>query len=280
MITFQKIAILGMGFMGASLASSVRRFGSPGVQIRGYDPLEGRSAWSQSAGIVDQVFSNIADTVQGADLIVSAAPVDHIVSTLVEASLYAKHGAIFTDMGSTRERIETTLLKEFSAGVSHAGSHPMAGSEKTGPESNKDILFVGKWVFLTPGTASIPALDTLENFWKQLGANVARMGAKEHDSIVAYTSHLPHLAAFALAQTLPQKWEDFVAGGFRDTTRIASGLSEIWTPIFDTNRPGVLEALDQYLVILQQWRNALGEAGTQAIEVLVRKANESRQRLN
>ena len=156
MITFQKIAILGMGFMGASLASSVRRFGSPGVQIRGYDPLEGRSAWSQSAGIVDQVFSNIADTVQGADLIVSAAPVDHIVSTLVEASLYAKHGAIFTDMGSTRERIETTLLKEFSAGVSHAGSHPMAGSEKTGPESNKDILFVGKWVFLTPGTASAP----------------------------------------------------------------------------------------------------------------------------
>ncbi len=280
MITFQKIAILGMGFMGASLASSVRRFGSPGVQIRGYDPLEGRSAWSLSAGIVDQVFSNIADTVQGADLIVSAAPVDHIVSTLVEASLHAKQGAIFTDMGSTRERIETTLGQDFGPGILHAGSHPMAGSEKTGPESNKDILFVGKWVFLTPGTASISALDALEGFWKQLGAKVARIGAREHDNIVAYTSHLPHLAAFALVQTLPQKWEEFVAGGFRDSTRIASGLSEIWTPIFDTNRPGVLEALDQFLANLHQWRNALAEPGTQTIEDLIQKANESRSRLN
>lgn len=269
-----------MGFMGASLAASVRRFGPPGVDLRGYDPLYGRSAWSLSAGIVDHVFSTIRETVQDADLIVCAAPVDQIVSTLLEASQHAKRGAVFTDMGSTRERIETTLGKKIPPGICHAGSHPMAGSEKTGPETNKDILFVGKWVFLTPGTASQRTLDSLGDFWKQLGAKVSRIGAKEHDSIVAYTSHLPHLAAFALTQSLPPKWEEFVAGGFRDTTRIASGLSEIWAPIFDTNRQSVLEALDQYLLNLQQWRSALGAAGTLEIERLIQKANESRNRLN
>lgn len=278
-MAFQKIAILGMGFMGASLAASMRRFGPPDWEIRGYDPVEGRPAWAISAGIVDHAFSNIAKTIDGADLVVSAAPVDHIVPTLLEAACHSKPGAILTDLGSTRERIETALSEGLPKGVIHAGSHPMAGSEKTGPEHCKDILFVGKWIFLTPGTSNHQTLDALEGFWEKLGARVARLGAREHDQIVATTSHLPHLAAFALAKTLPQKWEEFVAGGFRDTTRIASGASEIWTPIFDTNRSCVLEALDQYLANLQEWREALSKPGTGEIEKLVRKANEVRNRL-
>lgn len=279
-MAFQKIAILGMGFMGASLAASMKRFGSPDWEIRGFDPVEGRPAWAQSAGIVDQSFSSIEKTVEDADIVVSAAPVDHIVGTLLEAARHAKPGAVLTDLGSTRERIESALREALPSGVIHAGSHPMAGSEKTGPEHCKDILFVGKWIFLTPGTANGKTLDAMEDFWKKLGARVARIGAREHDQIVATTSHLPHLAAFALANTLPKKWEEFVAGGFRDTTRIAGGASEIWTPIFDTNRSCVLEALDQYMARLQEWRQALVQPGTEEIEKLVRKANEVRGRLN
>jgi len=278
-MVFQKIAILGMGFMGASLAASIRRFGSPDWEIRGFDPLEGRPAWAQSAGIVDCAFSSIKETVEGADLVVSAAPVDHIVGTILEAARHMKQGAILADLGSTRERIETALCEGLPKGAIHAGSHPMAGSEKTGPEHCKDILFVGKWIFLTPGTSSHPALDALEGFWEKLGARVARLGAKEHDQIVATTSHLPHLAAFALANTLPRKWEEFVAGGFRDTTRIAGGAPEIWTPIFDTNRSCVLEALDQYMANLKEWRDALANPGTFEIDKLVKKANETRSRL-
>lgn len=271
--------------MGASLAASMRRFGPSEWQIRGFDPLEGRPAWAVSAGIVDQAFSNIAQAVEGADLIVSAAPVDQIVETLVEAARYSRPGAILTDLGSTRERIENALCEMLPKGVIHAGSHPMAGSEKTGPEHCKDILFVGKWIFLTPGNGNRDGvgndetLSALAGFWEKLGARVARLGAREHDQIVATTSHLPHLAAYALASTLPQKWEEFVAGGFRDTTRIAGGVSEIWTPIFDTNRSSVLEALDQYIENLYKWREALLKPGTEEIDMLVKKANETRGRL-
>lgn len=266
---------MGLGFMGASLAASCKRFGMG--RVSAYDPIGARCSWAQSAGIVDRAYPDIAGAVKNADLVVSAAPVDRIVETLLEASRNVPGHALLTDLGSTRSMIDEQLAGALPKGVAHAGSHPLAGSEKTGPEGCSDILFVGKLVLLTPVSASEAQLRLLQGFWETLGARVETMDSVQHDRILAQTSHLPHLVAYALAQSLPGDWHNFAATGFRDTTRIAKGSPEIWGPIMHSNRKMVLEALDRFEQELARWRETLVGGDPEKIRDLVAEANQIRK---
>jgi len=273
----QELAILGLGFMGASLAAAWKRFGLG--PVRAYDPVSARCSWALSAGIVRRGYSSVAEAVQGADIVACAAPVNHIVGSLLEAARHASAGAILTDLGSARTQIDAALKEKLPAGVAHAGSHPLAGSEKTGPEQCSDILFVGKLVLLTQVSASAAQMALLRELWERLGARTESIDSVEHDRILAETSHLPHLVAFALAKSLPAAWRPFAATGFKDTTRIAGGSPEIWGPIFHSNRAMLLVALDRFQNELTDWRRKIDAGDCQALHEIIVEANRARKEL-
>lgn len=272
-----RLAVLGLGFMGASLAAAWKRFALG--KVSAFDPVPARVSWALAAGVIDRGADSVAAAVQDADLVVSAAPVDRIVGNLVEAAAHAPPGAIFTDLGSTRSEIDGRLKTSLPQGVGHAGSHPLAGSEKSGPQQCNDILFVGKRVLVTPVTATGEQLARLTNWWEALGARVDTIDSLEHDRILAQTSHLPHLVAFVLARSLPGEWKEFTATGFRDTTRIAAGSPEIWGPIFQTNRSMLLEAMDRFEREWAQWRQTVEAGDVEGLGQSIKGANAARKAL-
>src|SRR5262249_47568639 len=160
-----------------------------------------------------------------------------LAAQVLEAAGSCRPGALLTDVGSTKAAIVRTLDGRLPAGVGFVGSHPLAGSEKTGFQNGRADLFDGRLVFVTPGPAPEKgALARVCAFWGQLGALVEVMSPEEHDQALALTSPLPHLAAAALAGALPHEWRRLTGTGFRDATRLASGSPEVWTAIFRSNR--------------------------------------------
>lgn len=161
------------------------------------------------------------------------------------------------------------------------GSHPLAGSEKSGYPFADPQLLVGRWVVVTPTAHSdAGATERIVAFWQALGARVQLMAPEDHDRALAMTSHLPHLVASALAGILPPKWADLAASGFRDTTRIAAGPPEIWTPIFLHNRPALLEALAEFETRLHLFRQALETENADALSVLLAQGKARRESLS
>jgi len=161
------------------------------------------------------------------------------------------------------------------------GSHPLAGSEKSGYQFADPQLLVGRWVVVTPTDRSeARATERIVAFWQALGARVQLMAPEDHDRALAMTSHLPHLVASALAGMLPLKWADLAASGFRDTTRIAAGPPEIWTPIFLHNRPALLEALTEFEARLCLFRQALETENADALSALLAQGKARRESLS
>src|SRR5262249_31406835 len=158
-------------------------------------------------------------------------PVDLIAAQVLSAAPHCSRGTVLTDAGSTKSKIAAEIEDRLSSGVQFVGSHPLAGSEKRGTQHARADLFQDRVTVVTktPRT-DLRALERTSNFWRALGARVTLMDPVDHDKAVALTSHLPHLLAAALCQTL--RFPELAATGFRDTTRIASGDPEIWTGIF------------------------------------------------
>ncbi len=166
------------------------------------------------------------------------------------------------------------------AGVEFVGSHPLAGSERHGFAHAKADLLEGRLVVVTPTTETTDnALSRIRDFWAALGARVRVMDAEEHDRALALTSHLPHLLASALAGVLPPEWHDLAASGFRDTTRLAAGLPDLWSAIFHANSMHVLSALDRLETQLHHFRAALLQNDRSALEALLRQGKTVRDDL-
>ncbi|MCS7168218.1 MAG: prephenate dehydrogenase/arogenate dehydrogenase family protein [Gemmatales bacterium] len=289
----ETVAIIGVGLLGGSLGLAVRQ---RGLARRVVGVVRRAEAISDvlKQGIVTEATVEIAEAVRQADLVLVCTPVDCIAKHVCQAFRYAPSHAVLTDVGSTKARlvaeVEASWLQMRSSGGAEAfsaaecrfvGSHPLAGSEKSGYEHAQAQLFVGRWVIVTPTPRSCPeATERLVEFWEGLGARVQLMAPEDHDQALALTSHLPHLLASALAGILPGKWADFAASGFRDTTRIASGLPEIWTPIFLHNREAVLDALQQLENRLEQFRQALQHEDREKLFRLLAEGKARRDSLN
>jgi prephenate dehydrogenase len=185
-----------------------------------------------------------------------------------------------TDVGSTKAGIVRALEGRLPAGVRFVGSHPLAGSEKSGPEHARADLLEGRLVVVTPTAATDElALAGVTEFWRALGARVEHIGPEEHDEALALTSHLPHLLASALAGVLPPQWQELTATGFRDTTRLAGGSPTVWAPIFRANRAAVLAALDRLGEQLGRFRQALAEGDGELLEALLGQGKQVRDGL-
>jgi prephenate dehydrogenase len=264
MRTWDTVAIIGVGLIGGSigLALAKRKLAR---RIVGIGRTKASLDSALARGCITEAATSIADGVRQADLIVVCTPVGQIAQHVAEAGQHMPEGSVITDAGSTKAELvvkaEAALADRFSRQMPFVGSHPLAGSEKNGPEASSADLLEGRVVVVTETDVSHhDVVDTIDEFWQSLGARVVRMSPGDHDAAMASTSHLPHLLASALAVATPHDFLPLTATGWQDTTRIASGDVELWQQIFQSNRSRALKALADFETVLAQFHAAL-EAG-------------------
>lgn len=257
---FRQLTLLAPGLLGGSVAQAARARGLAERIVLWTRRPEARLKLREQPWC-DAVADTPADAVRDADFVVLAPPVDRIVPLTRDIAAHLAPGAIVTDVGSVKGEI-ARLGHAALAGRAHfVGSHPMAGSEKTGWEHASPELFARRVCFVTPlSETDAPAAEKVVRFWRDLGSEVATVSPDEHDEIVAHISHLPQVIATSLATFLARKnpaWRNFAGGGLRDTTRIAASDPAMWRAILEQNRDEILRALCDYQDELQAFHAAL-----------------------
>jgi prephenate dehydrogenase len=240
------IAILGTGLMGASLGLALKRREVP-VRIHAYARRKETCDAALERGVADAAFDDPAEAVCGADVVVLCVPVLTIPELAKACRAGFKKGAVVTDVGSTKACLNS-LMEEVLAdtGAEFIGSHPICGSEQQGIEAGDADLYEGAVTVVTPhALAEQGSVEKISSLWKSVGSSVTVMDAKEHDCILAATSHLPHVVAAALALSAGDNGL-FCGSGFRDTTRIAEGSPQVWSDIVRTNAPALKTALKSF----------------------------------
>jgi prephenate dehydrogenase len=273
------LTIVGVGLIGGSIGLAARR-----RRLAGHIIGVGRQASSLdralAVGAIDDASLDLADAVHRADVAIFCTPVDRIVEQICSVASHCRSGTVLTDAGSTKAAIVRGVDGQLPTGVSFVGSHPLAGSEKRGPEHADADLFQDRITVVTRDQHTDPAaFERVTTLWRELGARVRVMTPDDHDRALAMTSHLPHLLASALAGVLPADLFDLTATGFRDTTRVAAGDSSIWTGIFSQNRLAVLDALGLMEERLRGYRAALERNDCATLDTLLSQAKKVRDAL-
>ena len=250
------LAIVGVGLMGASVGAAALAKGVA-RQVIGVDTSIKHLESAFRNRSITAVASHVDLAVRESDFVVVCTPVDSIANLVVEASRCAEPHAVITDVGSTKRRI-VEAVEKLAPSARYVGSHPMAGSEKKGPDFARNDLFDNRPVILTCTNRTDPKITQLvTDFWNALGSRVVTMTPEEHDAAVAAVSHLPHAVSAALAGCTDLNLVPVSAGGWRDTTRVAGAGPGIWTPIFRENREAVIAALDHFSDHLAGFRRLL-----------------------
>jgi cyclohexadieny/prephenate dehydrogenase len=261
---FTKVALIGVGLIGSSLAHAMRR-GGLAAHIAGHARSAETRARASELGFCDSMHAEAADAARGADLVVLCTPVGALQGAAATISAALKPGAIVTDVGSVKTAVIRDVGPHIPEGVHFIPGHPIAGTEHSGPDAGFAELFDGRWCILTPvaGTDE-QALSTLTEFWRGCGSRVEVMDSRHHDLVLAITSHLPHLIAYNIVGTaadLEQVTQGevikFSAGGFRDFTRIAASDPVMWRDVFLNNREAVLEVLGRFSEDLSALQRAI-----------------------
>ena len=276
---FDQIAILAPGLLGASVARAARHYGAarkitlwarrPETRLQ----LKGQP-WC------DAVADLPADAVRGAQLVILCAPVDQIVPLTQQIAPAVAAGALVTDVGSVKGEISRLGHKALAGHAHFVGSHPMAGSEKTGWEHGRADLFARRTVFVTPlPETEAKAAERVAAFWAALEADVATLEPDAHDEIVAHISHLPQVLASTLCASLARKaprWRNYAGGGLRDTTRIAGSDPKLWKTILDQNRYEVLRAVRGYQEELHGLERALANRDWFEVQAILERGRAYR----
>src|SRR4051812_13900235 len=251
---FQRVALIGFGLIGGSIARAARLQGLAG-EIVTTARSEKTRARVKELGIVDRVVASNAEAVRDADLVILCIPVGACGEVAAEIASHLKPGAIVSDVGSVKGAVVRDMAPHLPAGVHFVPAHPVAGTEHSGPDSGFAELFIDRWCILTPPPegAGPDAVEKLRAFWAGLGAKVEIMTPEHHDMVLAITSHLPHLIAYTIVGTADElegvtqsEVLKFSAGGFRDFTRIAASDPTMWRDVFLTNKDAVLEMLGTF----------------------------------
>jgi len=270
------VAIVGVGLIGGSIGLALRNRGLA-KQVIGIGRDTATLQQAMQSGAVTRTTTDLNEGVAAADLVIVCTPVESIVRYVRQAAAACPAGALLTDAGSTKAEIVNALASGLPVGVSYIGSHPIAGSEKTGAAHATADLFEGRTVVLTP-TEQSPAdkVDQLRNFWSSLGATVHVMTPEAHDAALAASSHLPHLVAASLAGATELDVLPLTAGGWRDTTRVAAGSPELWTQIIGQNRTNILASLARFEESLSALRSALETKDDRRLTELLTEAKRVR----
>ncbi len=279
----RRLAIIGVGLLGGSVARGARAAGlAKEIVGIGRDPARLQPALAD--GALDHVSTDLAEGVRGADFVVLAVPVLASERLLERVWQTADDDAIITDVGSTKANVVAAARRlEPSRRVAFVGSHPMAGSDRSGYAFSRADLFQGAWVLVTPTESTEPrALKTVTEFWEALGARVASLDPERHDRVVAAISHLPHLVAYALVDAVtrfePTAFE-FAARGFKDTTRIAASDPRMWQEVFLANREALAASVDVFRRALTDLEDLVARGEATPLESAIAAISRQRESL-
>ena len=248
--------------IGGSIGGAARRVGIP---VTGWDPSPEVCTKASGLGLVDSIEPSAEEAVSKATLVVAACPVPQVARLLARISKAARPGTLLTDVGSTKRSILEVMRGKIPPEIEYLGSHPLAGSEKSGPDHADPKLVDRRIVALCPeASTTAAAMERLAGFWKSLGATVVSCPADRHDLLLSLTSHLPHLLAYLLASMPDEEHAPYLAGGFRDMTRLAGSSPQLWMGIFQDNREELLARAREFRDLLDRSISALELPGDPA----------------
>ncbi len=273
---YKKVSILGVGLIGGSLGRDLLKKGLAG-EVAGWGRCQQRLDKAVKAGACSSAVTSMMEVLKGADVVILCTPVEIIAKHLREIGPLVKEGALLMDVGSVKESIVDTAAGAglISAGKEFVGTHPMAGSEKSGVESSREGLFRGAPCIITPHKKNSPsAIEKAVQFWKELDAKVIQMTPAQHDLTVGFVSHLPHIVSTVLSKVCGGSLENIedaaIAAGpsFSDLTRIAGASPQLWSQIYLQNRDQVLKAVDEFLNSLKDFKKILKKTTEKRLSVL------------
>lgn len=281
-LVINQLTIIGVGLIGGSLARALKRAGVVN-EVVGCGRDASHLQRALELGVVDRIETDMAAAVSTADVVVVAAPVGAMAEIFRVIAPTLPATSILTDAGSTKASVVDAAREVFGElPANFVPGHPIAGTEKSGVEVSFAELYDGRRVILTPTENSAPdAVKRVREMWQQAGAEVVEISVAHHDEILAATSHLPHLLAFSLVDTLAQMDDkreifEFAAGGFRDFTRIASSDPQMWHDICVHNEPALLKMLERFEADLDKLRQAIANNDSDYLLQVFTRAKSAR----
>lgn len=283
MLPFARVSIIGMGLIGSSLARAVRaRLPTVRLSVTDADPAV--RARVIDLDLADDVADSPGAAVIDADFVILCVPVGAMAGVAASIADDLSPGCVVSDVGSVKGQVLADLSAALP-GVAIVPAHPVAGTEKSGPDAGFASLFAGRWCILTPAAGTDPvAIERVRDFWTRLGATVETMDAAHHDLVLAVTSHLPHLIAYSIVGTASDMETvtrseviKYSAGGFRDFTRIAASDPVMWRDVFLTNKDAVLEVLQRFTEDLTALQRAIRWGDGDALEALFTRTRDVRR---
>ena len=272
---FKKVAVIGTGLIGGSIALAIKK-NKLAKEVVGVSRHEKSLLAARKMGAIDKGSQDLS-IVRDADLVILAMPVKTILDIAPKVARVISGKAIVCDVGSTKQDILSKLDKLFPDFI---GTHPMAGSEKRGMINASAILFKGSLCIITPGkNTNKLSLTKIKSLWLKLGARTECISASEHDKVVSLVSHLPHIAAFSLINSVPEKFFKFAASGLKDTTRIAASDAEVWADIFFSNSKNVLESIKLFKDNLNKIEAAVKAGDKARLSSILILAKNKREKL-
>lgn len=280
-VRFERVAIIGVGLIGGSLALAARAAG-----LFGYVVGAGRTRTNLEEAlqrrIVDSYTLDLREAVAAADLVLLCIPVRAMATAVTQCRDALRPGAIVTDVGSVKRYVLETVEPLLPAGVKFVGAHPIAGTEASGAAAATADLFRARRCVITPGTRSdAEAIARVRSLWEAVGMQVIEMSADRHDATLAWVSHLPHVLAFAATLALERHLPEGAAlagPSFESLTRVAASSAETWVDIFVANRAAVVRALEHYVAILEDFRHAISVASPEELRARLEQSRHARQR--
>ena len=283
---FKKVCIIGCGLIGSSIARAIKKK-KLSNKIVSSNRSEITNKRVLKLNIVDDSSSDIKKMVRESNLVIIATPLSSYKDVIFKIKNSLKNGAILTDVGSVKKKAISLIEKNIPKNISWISSHPIAGTEESGPDSGFADLFKNRWCILTPSNQTkAKDIKLLELFWKKIGSRVDIMDAKQHDYILSITSHIPHLIAYNIVHTTlnvkKKKNRDIIkysAGGLRDFTRIAASNPIMWRDIFIQNRENTSKMIDKFIENLKDLKKAIKNKNEKKLEKIFTKTKKIRKEI-
>ena len=279
---FKTVSIIGVGLIGGSISLALKEKGLVN-KIIGYGRNEERLKLALKRGIVDEITTSLQEA-SLSDLVVLATPLGVFEKIVYDLAKFIKKGTVVIDVGSVKEWVVDRIEKILPSEVHFVGTHPIAGSDKTGFEYARADLFEGAKVIITPTERTDKsALDKVSDLWKEVGADVEFMSAKEHDRVYALMSHLPHLISFCMVNTVGEIDKNLIkyaGSGFKSFTRIAKSSPELWGDIFIMNSENILDYLSIFCEKIEEMKRLIKEEKLDELKKCIEKAKNLRERVS